>query len=276
MKTLIEDRNFLVRAATAVILAPLALLAIYAGGLPFSIVVFMVVLFCGLEFSFMVTKRALVWPINALPLMIFLNIALLRGDRPMAVLPINLIALIISTVLCYQLVYRDTAPALKNTLITLVMMAYVSVVGVAALVLRDDAAWKLLYAVVIVATWFTDIFSYLGGRLYGKRRIVPRISPKKTLEGFLTGIAAAFIGQMVVFVVGDVEVGLEHVAIALFLPLAAIAGDLMISALKRYFGVKDSATPYFNPFPGHGGVLDRLDSFMMVVLCALALAGLII
>jgi CDP-diglyceride synthetase len=50
----------------------------------------------------------------------------------------------------------------------------------------------------------------------------------------------------------------------------------MISALKRYFGVKDSATPYFNPFPGHGGVLDRLDSFMMVVLCALALAGLII
>jgi phosphatidate cytidylyltransferase len=275
MKKLI-DRNFLVRALTAIILAPLALLAIYAGGVPFSIVVFVVVLFCALEFSFMVTGRALVWPINLLPLMIFINIGVVRDERPMVVLPVNLIALIIGTALSYQVAYRDTRPALTTSFMTLLLTGYASVVGFAALVLRDDAEWMLLYALVIVATWFTDIFSYLGGRLYGKRRIVPRISPKKTLEGFITGIVAAFIGQMVVFLVSDVDLGPEHVGIALVLPLAAIAGDLGISALKRYFRVKDSATPYFNPIPGHGGVLDRLDSFMTVILLTLALAGWIV
>ena len=113
---------------------------------------------------------------------------------------------------------------------------------------------------LFVLIWSSDSFAYFSGRLFGKHKMAPKISPKKTWEGFaggviLTLIFAYFIEQRFPDLRGNwIVVGL---LVAIFAPL----GDLVESQLKRNFGVKDSG----NIIPGHGGILDRLDSF---IICA--------
>jgi phosphatidate cytidylyltransferase len=121
-----------------------------------------------------------------------------------------------------------------------------------------------------VVTWATDIGAYFAGRAFGKRKLAPTISPNKTVEGLYGGIAAAtlFGGAWVL------ATGLSRTLLALapVLAIAAQAGDLFESGMKRRAGVKDSG----HWLPGHGGALDRLDGLVPVaILTALAqLAGL--
>jgi phosphatidate cytidylyltransferase len=113
-----------------------------------------------------------------------------------------------------------------------------------------------LVFLLLVATEGNDVFQYLTGKLFGRRKIVPTVSPGKTWEGFLggwlltTGLIVA-IGPLFTPLHG---VGLWVVALAL--PPAGFAGDITFSAIKRDLGVKDTS----GFIPGHGGVLDRLDS----------------
>lgn len=128
-------------------------------------------------------------------------------------------------------------------------------------------AWFL---VALIATWFTDVGAYAAGRTLGRHKMSPLISPNKTWEGFAGGIVFAVISVLVtnrVFGVG------LHPAVAvvvgIIIALAAVVGDLAESLLKRQTGVKDTGTL----IPGHGGVLDRLDSqlFVFVVVYYVAL-----
>lgn len=114
--------------------------------------------------------------------------------------------------------------------------------------------------IALVGTWITDIGAYFVGKTYGSKKMAPKISPKKTIEGALGGIVAAFI-----FVVG-VTLYLNVFSFlwliyAILLPLVAIIGDLFESAIKRAYGVKDSG----NLIPGHGGILDRFDSLLFTI-----------
>ena len=129
---------------------------------------------------------------------------------------------------------------------------------------RDAHGLELLLWTFLV-TWSTDIGAYFTGRRFGKRKLAPSISPGKTVEGLYGGIAAAtLIGGAWVLATG---LGLPLLALAPVMALAAQAGDLFESSMKRRAGVKDSGTW----LPGHGGVLDRLDGLVPVaVLTALA------
>lgn len=146
---------------------------------------------------------------------------------------------------------------------------YAVLPALALLWVRERAGLDLLIWVFIVI-WSTDIGAYFAGRKFGKRKLAPSISPKKTVEGLYGGIAAAalFGGAWVV----AMGLGKPLLAAAPLFAIAAQAGDLFESGLKRRAGVKDSS----NLLPGHGGVLDRLDGLVPVaVLTALAqLAGL--
>lgn len=114
---------------------------------------------------------------------------------------------------------------------------------------------------VMFATWASDTFAYFGGRAFGRTKLLPRVSPKKTREGALCG----FIGcVLTVWLLGNVWLGypllpvlLLGIGIGIFAPL----GDLVESILKRSCDIKDSG----NFFPGHGGVLDRCDSLIFSV-----------
>src|SRR3954452_10953978 len=122
---------------------------------------------------------------------------------------------------------------------------------------RDAHALTLLIWAFIV-TWSTDIGAYFAGRRFGKRKLAPTISPNKTVEGLFGGIiAAALFGGAWALATG---LGVALLALAPVLAIAAQAGDLFESGMKRRAGVKDSGTW----LPGHGGALDRLDGLVPV------------
>ena len=121
---------------------------------------------------------------------------------------------------------------------------------------------KVLLALFIV--WATDSGAYLVGSQFGKRKLMPTVSPNKTVEGSLGGILSAVV-VTVLFMIIDRSVAGGHgfFAMIFFTILFSIAGqfgDLVESAIKRHFGVKDSG----KFIPGHGGVLDRFDSLIFV------------
>ncbi|MGH2471879.1 MAG: phosphatidate cytidylyltransferase [Candidatus Limnocylindria bacterium] len=132
--------------------------------------------------------------------------------------------------------------------------------------------WLLL---AIAPTWAADVAAYLVGSVVGRRRIAPSISPGKTLEGTVAGFAASALAGLAV----GVAFGLPRapvVIVAIGLGPVALAGDLLESYVKRRTGVKDSGAM----LPGHGGLLDRLDSlvaaaiFVFLVFASWLLSGL--
>jgi len=134
---------------------------------------------------------------------------------------------------------------------------YALLPALALLWIRERAGIDLLLWAFIV-TWSTDIGAYFAGRRFGRRKLAPTISPAKTVEGLIGGIlAATLLGGTWVFVVG---LGRALLAFAPIFALAAQAGDLFESSIKRRAGAKDSG----NWLPGHGGVLDRLDGLVPV------------
>ena len=129
-----------------------------------------------------------------------------------------------------------------------------------------DCMWGPLL-MTVVAVWAADVTAYVAGSLVGRRKIAPRISPGKTWEGTIAGIVAA---AAVVVLWSRPELGLPAVSIAIAVLIGpiAFAGDLFESWVKRRAGVKDSGTL----LPGHGGVLDRIDS---LVAAAPLVAGIV-
>jgi len=123
--------------------------------------------------------------------------------------------------------------------------------------LADGLAWG---ALALLGTWSCDIFAYLIGKVWGRTKFAPRISPKKTWEGAIGGfIFSSAVVMLAAWVFSLPLVPILGLAIAI--PLATIAGDLTESMLKRSAGIKDTGSW----LPGHGGLLDRLDSLLFVI-----------
>ncbi|QQK76352.1 phosphatidate cytidylyltransferase [Salicibibacter cibarius] len=114
---------------------------------------------------------------------------------------------------------------------------------------------------VLIAIWATDTGAYLFGRKFGKRPLWPKISPKKTVEGALGGFALALVASIIFasFWPPFSSLWLTIVAV-IVISVAGQCGDLVESAFKRYYNVKDSG----KILPGHGGILDRFDSLIFV------------
>lgn len=170
---------------------------------------------------------------------------------------------ILATVVAVSLFYGVASPrhdTLRDASLTVLVAAWVGGLGAYAMpiIADDDYRWLIAAVVVIVAT--TDVAQYFVGRWLGKRPLSPIISPKKTVEGWLGGVAAAFaVGALISFL------GPFDRMNALLLAAAAVTlgplGDLSISLIKRRIGVKDMGTV----LPGHGGILDRIDALLFVV-----------
>ncbi|KRL86778.1 phosphatidate cytidylyltransferase [Lacticaseibacillus pantheris] len=118
----------------------------------------------------------------------------------------------------------------------------------------------LMFGMLIV--WLTDSGAYIFGRAFGKHKLWPAISPNKTWEGSIGGVVIAMIFAAIYGQFFDFGYSLPVlILIALFLSIWGQLGDLVESALKRYYGVKDSG----KILPGHGGILDRFDSMLFVL-----------
>lgn len=128
--------------------------------------------------------------------------------------------------------------------------------------IRQSSLNVLIYLILI--TTITDTFAYITGMLIGKHKLLESISPKKTWEGTIGGtIFGTFVSTVFYVTVINPDMNLiKIIAITLFLSIIGQFGDLVFSAIKRYFNKKD----FSNIMPGHGGILDRLDSTIFVLL----------
>jgi phosphatidate cytidylyltransferase len=130
--------------------------------------------------------------------------------------------------------------------------------------------WGLMLALLLKAetllltfilTWTFDTFAYLVGVRFGKTKIMPSVSPKKSWEGFAGGLAFTVIAAYFSYHYFGFNSFRDPFIISLILPFTASLGDFIESYYKRKAGVKDSG----NFIPGHGGMLDRMDAFMITI-----------
>lgn len=143
---------------------------------------------------------------------------------------------------------------------------YIAVPSFALLVL-NWLSWEAVFWAMVV-TWSTDIFAYFAGRSIGGPKLAPKISPNKTWAGLLGGMAGAGVLGTIIAIIFGLEAPFWYLGAPM--GLLAQLGDLYESGMKRRAGVKDSGSI----LPGHGGVLDRLDGLLPVVVATLAVAAL--
>lgn len=137
--------------------------------------------------------------------------------------------------------------------------------GFSSLVLLRDLKYGVyIFIIPFVISWMTDTFAYFTGMLIGKHKLIPTVSPKKTVEGAVGGtVFAVALTLLYGFIAGKLS-GAEpqYLSIAIIATVTSVlsqCGDLVMSLIKRKYGIKD----YGKLFPGHGGVLDRFDSIII-------------
>ena len=114
---------------------------------------------------------------------------------------------------------------------------------------------------ILIATWTFDSFAYIIGVKFGKNKILPSISPKKSWEGFFGGMIVTIILAFLYCLYEEKNFTDDYMLLAIIVPFLATLGDFIQSAYKREAGVKDSG----NLIPGHGGMLDRMDSLLISI-----------
>jgi phosphatidate cytidylyltransferase len=145
---------------------------------------------------------------------------------------------------------------------------YASVFLVSILLLRNDPRLGLLALIWLFALiWTADIAAYFTGRAFGGPKLWPSVSPNKTWSGALGGTFGGLVAGGATLVAAGLSLRPVHVMVMLAVVIAAQLGDLMESAIKRHFGVKD----WSQLIPGHGGLMDRCDSLVMAAAVALSI-----
>lgn len=180
---------------------------------------------------------------------------------------LHLVALsipIIMLILFLNVIFTDMKITFKDVAYTLVGIMYVPFFFMFLELIRKIENGKILFAYTFVVSWSTDIFAYLIGKHFGKHKF-SKISPKKSIEGCVAGAIGAVIISVIYMVISNKFWGTEFsygmiALISLGLSLLSQVGDFVASSVKRFVDVKD----YGNLLPGHGGMLDRLDSLIFI------------
>jgi phosphatidate cytidylyltransferase len=158
-------------------------------------------------------------------------------------------------------VFKKNDNSIRDVSFTLfgILYAVVPFITLNLLVSNNGYDPKLVLGIIFLI-WSSDTFAYLGGSIFGKNKMIERISPGKTWEGTIIGVIITFGVSFLIkeFYIGDE--GYFWPMLGLLVPVLATIGDLVESMLKRQAGVKDSG----KIMPGHGGVLDRFDSLIFV------------
>lgn len=271
------------RIVTALIAAPLALVMIYLGGLPLAAFLAAVAAGCAWEF-YRIAREGGLDPLDpigipvagAVPLAVYAASTGLY--RPTLALPAVTMLIIFAAVIWARGTARRPLGAAASTVFGVLYAGGLLSFGYA---LREypyavgDRAGSVLVAFPLVLTWASDIGAFFVGRAIGGRKLLPSVSPGKTVSGALGGLAATVVVAWLYVrfaLVPAASLTMTAPAIVLFGLLisgAAQVGDLAESLLKREANVKDSS----HLVPGHGGLLDRLDSVLFVLPVAYLLFG---
>jgi len=253
-----NKQSLIQRSLSAIILIPIVVGATYAGGLWFSAIIVLVASVAGYEFFQMMKlggyKPSPFWGL----LLIWLLLADARYPAWQLARPALTGVLFLS--LSWQLFKKNTITPTVDWALTIAGALYLGGMGGHFISLRDAPRGLEWMVLMFLATWATDSGAYFIGLSLGRHKFFPRLSPKKTWEGTIGGW---FCGVAVTLLVGlYIGLGFVHglvlgALVCALLPL----GDLAVSMMKRNVGVKDTS----GLIPGHGGMLDRIDSLLFAV-----------
>lgn len=179
---------------------------------------------------------------------------------------LNAAALLVSVSLTIEL-FSSGLPVTKDVtaknvrLIGYIIIPFLLIIKLPFLGLGGDNDNRFIIIGIFILMWINDTFAYIVGKSIGKRKLFERVSPKKTIEGFLGGLVFTVIGSYIISLFYTFLSPALWIATAVILVVFGSLGDLIESKLKRNAGVKDSGAI----MPGHGGILDRLDSIIFAI-----------
>ncbi len=254
------------RIISAIIVLAILIPIILYGGMLFNIVAYLIGLMALKEFLDAKNKRKTIPLFIKVMSYIFLTLIILvdvNSTSDVFSLDYRVIAALFISFLLPAVLYHDAKK--YNVKDGFYMIGGILFLGIsmALLIMLRHLDLKL-FIFLITITITTDVFAYLTGNLIGKHKLLTEISPKKTWEGLIGGtIMGVFVSAMFYHTCIDPTFSKSYLlVICTFLSLLGQFGDLTFSAIKRYFGLKN----FSNIMPGHGGVLDRLDSIIFVIL----------
>jgi phosphatidate cytidylyltransferase len=251
------------RALVAVVLIPIGIVFIYFGGWAFAAMVAVILGLAAWEYG-RLFRAGDFEPADVL--IIAGSVLLLLGrawdgfDSAHWIISLLVLASMTYHLIAYE---RGRDRAASDFAVTLSGIFYIGWFGSYLVSLRDlpDGLWWIL--LVLPSVWLADSGAYFVGRAFGKRKFSPRLSPKKTWEGYFGGVVVGTLGSVLLaFILNLIAPGvmtpLQGGIMGLLLAILTPLGDLGESMVKRQFGIKDSS----NLIPGHGGVFDRIDSWL--------------
>jgi phosphatidate cytidylyltransferase len=250
------------RVATAVVGIPIIFGLIWIGGWPYAIVAAIVLAVAAAEFFSLRYDWRSFDTANICASVVAIALAAGYSEFAWAVaLPVAIVwAFVTVTGPIRAGKGFSTRRAIAGTSIAVTDVVYLGALGSTILLLRELDNGRDWVYLALFSTFAVDTAAYFVGRAIGRHRLAPSISPKKTWEGFFGGYAGGIAAVLLLnyFLGLRIDVG-PALLIALTLPVAAALGDLFESWIKRRAGVKDAS----ELIPGHGGVLDRLDSVLL-------------
>ncbi|PJF22727.1 MAG: hypothetical protein CUN56_04540 [Phototrophicales bacterium] len=257
--------NLRTRLITAVVLIPISLLGMYVGGALWLVMMTAIAIIGILEF-FTLERGSEIQgsTIIGLPSLLLVLMGFYTQSNTLifsAILLCVVATFILETARHPQKI-RQSLMQVGSTLLGICYLGF----PLGFLIAISHWESRFVWLVVIFSlTWGCDTFAYFGGRLWGKRKLAPKLSPKKTVEGAIVGSIGGFIPALLFLTLGG-EFSWSAMLMLAIAPIMAILGDLFESGMKRAFNVKDSHIAGLNVIPGHGGVLDRIDSLLAVAL----------
>lgn len=264
-----ELSNLMQRLLTGLIALPLVLLATFAGGWWFVALAGLLACVGVMEFCMLGRARGVEGSaLVGVPVAVALVVGVHLGQPAMWMWALALGG---PAVFVLQMLRERHEPRINliKMVTTLAAVLYVAVPAALLVAIRDLPDGLVWLLTIFCVTWGTDTFAFIGGRLWGRTKLAPHISPKKTVEGAIAGFVGGVIPAALVLAAAGKFSPAALIPLTLGPPLA-ILGDLVESGLKRLYEVKDSHLTGFDILPGHGGVLDRVDGLILVTVFAYA------
>ncbi|WP_185872050.1 phosphatidate cytidylyltransferase [Blattabacterium cuenoti] len=255
-----KNFNFLIRFLTGFIYVFLIIISIETGEKMFRIVMMLLSFFCLLEF--LILSKTDIFLIKIVCLFFLFSILIdiffiKKGIIPYIIcfIPYSIIFLLIQL---FSKKYSHKEKLIQVSHLTFGFFYIIMPFYLASYIYTSIYHGKELILGIFILIWTNDSFSYLIGKKWGKRKIAISISPKKSIEGFIGGLLFCLILGFLLYKIWKEK---YWFLLSFIIPIFSIIGDLIESTIKRSYNVKNSGIL----FPGHGGFLDRLDSFIFII-----------
>lgn len=244
------------RVVTAILFGVVVLGSILFDKISFVVLMGIIAAMCSWEYAKTVENKPLIFSI--ITGLLGYSILFFWGNHNLEH-ALLILAIAFGAILCYFL-FPTKIKLNHQTFAPVIAMIYIGgALGLISHHFYERMDYHLYIIGILVLIWISDTGAYLVGSQIGKRKLLPRISPNKTVEGLLGGLILVMLGGYIIGKVGGLESRQWWMIMSLCIWVFGSLGDLVQSSIKRQYNTKDTGTL----LPGHGGVWDRFDSFIL-------------